>query len=125
MELQEFINKAREAKRNGNLMVALDYYNEAFDMLIREATQHARKQEGAFIDEGDTRKIMPKMFEENKKYLKKDKTAAVISNNMGVIFAELKDYEGAEKFFNQAIELTPDGIEYKDPEKNLEELKKE
>ncbi len=64
------------------------------------------------------------MFEECEKYLKRDKVAAVISNNIGVIFAELGDYKNAEKFFNQAIKLAPDEVDYKEPQKNLEELKK-
>lgn len=124
MKLQEFINKAREAKQKGALRDSLNYYNEAFNMLIREADEYAHKQGGTFIDEGDTRKIMPKLFEESKNYLKRDKVSAVISNNMGVIFAQLRDYETAERFFKQAIELTPDAVEYKDPQRNLEELKK-
>ncbi len=67
---------------------------------------------------------MPKLFEECEKYLKRDEVAAVISNNIGVIFAELGDYKNAEKFFNQAIELAPDEVDYKEPQKNLEGLKK-
>ena len=35
-----------------------------------------------------------------------------------------KEYEEAKKFFNQAIELTPDGMDYPDPIRNLVEFKK-
>ncbi len=40
MELQELINKAKEIKQKGALKAALNYYNEAFDVLIREADDY-------------------------------------------------------------------------------------
>lgn len=43
---------------------------------------------------------------------------------MGTIFAELGDKNTAKKMFEQAIDLTPDGIEYNDPKIALEELQK-
>ncbi len=124
MDLQELINNAREATHNGELRKALDYYNQAFDLLVKESSEYVSKKDGVSDDIGETRLINPKYFDESKSYLKRDKTAAVISNNMGVIFAKLTDYEAAEKFFTQAIELTPDDYDYSDPVIGFSELKK-
>ena len=120
--LQLLIDKAKELKQKGEFQEALDCYNEVFDLLVREANEKARNCEGTVVDKGETRTILPKFFEEAKKYLKQDKTVAVVSNNMGVIFAELGDLGNARKMFEQAVDLTPDRIEYKDPETNLREL---
>ncbi|MDP3882534.1 MAG: tetratricopeptide repeat protein [Candidatus Staskawiczbacteria bacterium] len=124
MDLQKLLNQAWETKKAGNLQQALNLYNQAFDILISEATQYAHNSGNTTIDDGATRKILPSHFSKSKEYLKKDKVAAIISNNMGTIFAELKDYENAEKFFHQSIDLTPNGEKYKDPYIALEEIKK-
>jgi predicted negative regulator of RcsB-dependent stress response len=41
---------------------------------------------------------------------------------MGVIFAELGDKESAAEKFKEAIDLSPDGEDYEDPQINLENL---
>lgn len=121
---EELMKMAKGAKQKGKLKAALHYYSQAFDQLMREANVYARQKEGAVIDEGKTVNIMPKLFEETQKYLKKDMAAAIISNNMGVLFAKMGAHSDAETFFKQAVELTPDGVENKDPARNLAELKK-
>ncbi len=128
MELQELINKAWELKKHGQRTEALELYSKAFDTLTTEASGHARTQENTFIDKEENgekiRQILPKHFDEAKKYLKQDKVAATISNNMAVIFAELGDTDSAKKLFEQSIDLTPDGMDYPDPRIGLQELNK-
>ena len=124
MDLQILINKAQELKHEGKLQAALACYSNAFDLLTKEADGYARNIEGTMVDVGKLRAITSKLFNEVKKYFKKDKTASIISNNMGTILAELGDIEGARRMFVQAIELTPDGVDYSDPKIGIEKLKK-
>ena len=128
MDLQELLNKAWKLKKKSEKLEALKLYNQAFDILSKEAQQHAHDSEGAYEDiekRGEKiRKILPKFFNKVREYLKRNKIAAVISNNMGTIFAKLGDYENAKKMFEQAIELTPDGENYPDPKTGLQELEK-
>ena len=124
MDLQELIDKAWNLKQKGERLEALKLYNQAFDILIKESTEYARNFNGVLIDNGQTRKILPKYFEKTKEYLKNERATRIISNNMGVILAELGNFEGAKKMFEQAIELTPDDINYQDPKIGLRELEK-
>ena len=124
MDLQELINKAWELKKQGNLAGALSAYDSIYDMLISEANKYARNVEGAFVDIGKTRSIAPKFFNESKNYLKRERVACVVANNMGTIFVELGNFEKAKKMFGDAIEFTPDDFSYKDPHIALEQLNK-
>ncbi|MFA6534267.1 MAG: hypothetical protein WCT37_03780 [Patescibacteria group bacterium] len=123
-DVQGLVNKAQELKEKGDLNGALACYSDTFDLMIKEADEYARKQEGSIVDVGKVRTITPKFFEESKKYLKQDMTVAIISNNMGTLFARLGDEENARKMFEQAIDFTPDNREYFDPKIGLRELKK-
>ncbi len=116
--------KAQGFRKDGKLKNALACYNEAFDLLVVAADRYARNCQGAIVDKGKTRIINSKLFEEAKRYLKRDKLAAVISNAMGAILVELGDLEGAKKMFEQAIGLTPEGMDYINPKTNLKELEK-
>ncbi len=124
MELQELITKAWNLKKEGKRIEALKLYSRAFDVLTQEAIKYARGFDDVIKDEGNTRKILPKYFEKSKEYLKQSDVACKISNNMGTIFAEIGNFEGAKKMFQQAIKLTPDDIDYQDPKIGLEELEK-
>ena len=122
MDIQEILNKAQEHKKLGELSEALDLYNQAYDFLIKEATQSAKKTSGTTVDEGSTRKIMPKYFVEAEKYLKNDNVVCIILNNMGVIFAELGDKKNAKKYFEESIKLTPNKLNYQNPHVGLKSL---
>ncbi len=128
MELQELINKAIELKKGNKYPEALNLYNKALDILFAEASEYARKQKGSHMDSEESgekiRKILPKHFDNAKIYLKHDKTVAIILNNMDVIYAENHDYESAKKLFEQAIELTPNEVDYPNPKVGLESLSK-
>lgn len=123
-DIQVLVNRAVELKNEGNLVAALSCYNDAFDMLIHEASSYARQQDGSVKDIGSVRAIMPKLFDESKKYLKSDMAAAIISNNMGTLMARLGDFDGAKKMFEQSVDLTPDNKAYNDPVLGLKELEK-
>lgn len=127
MDLQDLLRKASDLKKSGNRVDAFKMYSEAFDVLVKEANTYADSFENTgygSIDE-DGKKVwttLPAFFEKAKEYMKRDKTAAVITNNMGVILAELGDTKGAKKWFEQAVELTPDHVDYPDPTINLKNV---
>lgn len=121
MDLQETLNKAWELKKTGDRTGALKLYDEAFNTLASEATAYAHKQTRV---SPLSNKVTPDIFAESKSYFKQNNVACTISNNMATIFAELGDYESAKKLFVQAIELTPEGVDYSDPKIGLQELNK-
>lgn len=122
MNHQEKFNKAWELKKQGNLKGALDLYTSLYDELIKEASKHAGSIPGTEITEGKTVTMMPSFMTEAEKFIRKDKLACTILNNMGVIYAEAGDKESAKNCFEQSIELTPDGVDYPNPKIGLEEL---
>jgi tetratricopeptide (TPR) repeat protein len=122
MDIQKLINEAREYKNAGKLASALSCYNSVMDQLCSEAAEYARSQPDSCFDIGDERRFTLKYFEYTDSYLKRDNVASVVNNNMGVIFAELKDFVNARKSFGESIKYTPDGINYPDPKINLENL---
>lgn len=129
MVIQDLLNKAWELKKSGDLVNALNLYGEAFEILADEASTYAHSEPETFLNEetirGEkVRTILPKLFDETKKYFRQDKVACTISNNIAVIYAELGNYEYAKKFFEQAIELTPENMDYPDSKIGLKELKK-
>ena len=116
-----FINQAIEYKKNGRVREAAEAYSEAFDYLLMEARNFAQKTVG-YKDENGTREIPTEYFEAVRTYLRRDENAARISNNGGVLFAQLGDFEVAKKWFGQAIEMHPNG-EYPEAQTNLDNLK--
>ena len=117
-----FIKQAMEHKKNNNLVDAISAYSEAMDYLIMEARNFAQKKVG-YIDEGEKRTITQEYFDAVKSYLRRDKNASHISNNMGVLYARLDDFENAKKLFEEAIDSYPEGEIYQEAIKNLEEVK--
>lgn len=101
----------------------LDYANNHSKFIqFCQALSYAHSK-GGVIDEGGTRKVLPKNFKLVQEYLKQGEDVAMILNNMGTICAELKDFEKAKQYFSEAIELIPDGSGYKDPYLGLEAIK--
>ncbi len=128
MNFQELVEKAQKLHKIGERTEALKYYNEAFEKLADEAAIHAHSQPGTFRDDVTTkgekvRTVFPKLFDETKNLLKRDKTAYVLLKNMAVIYHELGDDKGAINALEQAIELTPDGEDNSDAKIGLEKLK--
>lgn len=122
MDIQLLLNQAWEEKKEGKFTESLALYDQVYGELVKEATEHARAQQGTTEDEGDTRKILPKYFEEADNYLRRDNVVCTILNNMGVIFAELGDKDAARKHFEESIKYTPQGMEYENPKVGLKSL---
>jgi tetratricopeptide (TPR) repeat protein len=121
MDIQELTNKAIEFKEQGRLKEALRCYDNVLNALTQEALNYAHAK-GGITDEDSTRKILPENLKLIKEYFKQGEDVAKILNNMGAICAELGDYELAKQYFNDAIELIPEGSNYKDPYLGLETL---
>lgn len=120
----EKFNKAWGLKKQGKLKDALDLYMSLYDELIKEAAEYAGSIPGTEITDGKTVTMMPSFMTEAEKFLKREKLACTILNNMGVIYAEVGDKESARNCFEQSIELTPDGVDYPNPKIGLKELDK-
>lgn len=121
MEIKNILEKAYCLKNDGNNEDSLKLYSEAFDILVAEAAEYAKGLEEVFED-SEKKTVSKKYLEKFNEYLKKDKRACVISNNMGVLFAKTGEKASAKCFFEQAIDLTPGGEKYDDPYIGLEVL---
>ncbi len=119
------LEKAFNLKNAGRLEESLDLYNTAFNALVKDAEAYAKNLEEVFCPENGgncDKKISAKYLAKFKEHLKKDKCACVVSNNMAVIFAQMGEMASAKIFFEQAIDLTPEGEKYDDPFIGLEVL---
>lgn len=121
-ELQQLINDAVSARKQKNFTLAAKLYDQAFDALIKEATEYARKQSDTVIDEGTASKILPAYFAYADGYLKRDKIACTVANNLGVALADMGDKTNARKMLLEAIRLTPEGFDYQEPYINLKSI---
>ena len=123
MDLRYLINQAKDFKQAGKLANALSCYQAVMDQLCSEATEHARSYPDSYFDiKEQVRRFSPKYFEYADSYLKRDNLASVVSNNIGVIFAELQNFDSAKKYFLEAMKYTPEGEIYLEPEINLRNL---
>jgi tetratricopeptide (TPR) repeat protein len=122
MEIKNILDQAYCSKNDGKNKDSLKMYSEAFDLLVAEAAEYAKGSEAMFTD-AEKKTVSKKYLEKFNEYLKKDKRACVISNNMGVLFAQTGEKASAKVFFEQAIDLTPKSEKYDDPYIGLEVLK--
>ena len=118
-ELQQLLNDAANARKQGDIPTSARLYNQAYEALVSEAAEYARNQPEAVSDEDDVRRVLPAYFAHADAYLKRDKLACTIANNLGVAFADMGDLINAREMFVEAIRLTPEGIEYQEPCTNL------
>jgi tetratricopeptide (TPR) repeat protein len=121
--INHILEKAFCLRSDGKITQALKMYSDAFNLLVQEAAEDAKKTEEMYENSGSERKISQKYLEKFRSYLRQDKRASVISNNMGVLFAQTGEKASAKTFFEQAIDLTPKGEKYDDPYIGLEILK--
>lgn len=117
------MDDALELKRKGGLVEALERYQKIYSEIIADASKYAHSIPGTFIDENETRTIMPSLLVESENFMKSTSVACYLMNNMGTVYAELQDYESATNAFEQSIQLTPDGMEYNDPKIGLRSVK--
>jgi len=106
----------------------LEFYNQAFEVLMDEASAHSSAKPNTHRDEF-TKKgekvytVLPKYFDETKTYLKKDNTAYIILKNMAVIYNEIGDKKQAINALEQSIDLAPEGGDSSDAINGLNILK--
>jgi tetratricopeptide (TPR) repeat protein len=122
MEIKDILEQAYCLKNDGKNEDSLKMYSEAFDILVSEATEYAKGLEELFED-AEKKTVSKNYLKKFNEYLKKDSRACIISNNMGVLFAQAGEAASAKIFFEQAIDLTPEGERYDDPYIGLEVLK--
>jgi len=76
----------------------------------------------AFYDKDGTRYLLPAYFAAFSNALRSDILYSNIVNNIGTLFAETRETEEAKKCFLEAINFTPDGVDYPNPKIGLKEL---
>ncbi len=114
---------AHEEHLQGKLELALSCYSDIFELLSEEADKQASAADGTRVQVGSLTVATTLLSEAKKKqYLRRDNLAAIVSNKIGVIYAELGQEEDALHWLRQAIELTPDGEDYPEPQDNLKHL---
>jgi uncharacterized protein HemY len=120
--VEALVAVAQSLQDKGKIDQALQAFSQAFDVLIDQAGQYARAQEAAITDPTELRAIAPQLFEHSRVFLKQNIMAAYLLNAMGVLFAQLKDYDNAQQKFIEAISYIPDHTDYSDPADNLERI---
>lgn len=121
-DAQSLIEIAVELKKHDQKEEALSAYSKAFDALVDESGIYARGKVGDSIALEDLRLKTPELIKYSKEYLKQDIMASSILNEMGLLFANLGEYENAKQKYNEAIELIPSDVVFDDPSTNLAEL---
>lgn len=130
--VQELVQKSFELQKQGEREGALLALSQAFDLLIDASADYAKEQEIEAVSAGALRSVEVKLIEHSTHFLKKDLSAAMILNTMGVLFSELEQYDAALQKFEESIATIPDGEEYDEVFRNrdaailkLQELYKE
>lgn len=113
---------AHEEYLQGKLELALSCYSDIFELLSEEADKQAGAADGTRVQVGGLTAATTLLSEAKKEHLRRDNLAAIVSNKIGVIYAELGQEEDALHWLRQAIELTPDGEDYPEPHDNLKHL---
>lgn len=109
---QQKFDSARVFKKERKYEEAMALYSELYEQLIRDAFEHTGKPTKS--EKEDEERI--------NNYLKGDKMACTILNNMAVILAEVGNKEGAKKYFELSITVTPSDLDYQNPIIGLKEL---
>jgi tetratricopeptide (TPR) repeat protein len=120
--IQQQINMAKQLKENGKIREAYEIYDKLYEELNNKAADYARGIKGSIKDEGDNRIIMPQYMSKVMEYLKRNKFTCIIANKMGEILAESGEIEGARGMFMDAIQFTPENVNYPDPHISLKKL---
>ena len=122
-ELRTLLASAVTARTDGQVEAALNYYSDAFNVLVATAAEYARTETGSLdFDDNALREIAPLLMQSSKEYLMRDLTAAAILDAMGVLFGEMGDYDNAKQKFEEAIEFIPEGMTYDEPTQHLMDI---
>jgi len=106
---------------------ALDWYSRAAKGIVSAIYDEVHKdREKCFRDEiidGEkTLIVLPYAMEKTHEMLKSDPIYAIVKNNIGVCLIELGDIISARQQFKESIEFIPDGSNYTDPYRYLENI---
>lgn len=119
-DMEQLLEKALKLEQQGEKDEALETLSHAFDILIDEAGAYARAEVGEGKEIDELRALAPTLIEYSTVFLRQNLTAAMILNNMGLLFLELGQYDAAVQKFEESVRLTPANIEYDDPSDNLQ-----
>lgn len=115
------MQNALQLEQQGEKEEALLALSKAFDVLIDEAGAYARSQE-TVTDIEHLRARAPQLLENSNKYLRQNLTAAMILNNMGLLFMELEQFDAAKQKFEESVAVIPLEEDYSEPQNNLQAL---
>ena len=87
-------------------------YSELYERLIKDAFESTGNPTDSYLE--DEVRIGS--------YLRGDKLACTILNNMAVILTENGKKDSARKYFEESIKYTPKDLEYPDPVIGLNQL---
>lgn len=102
-DLQQLLNDAANARKQGDIPTSARLYNQAYEALVSEAADYARNQPEAISDVGNERIVLTAYFTHADAYLKRDKLACAVANNLGVAFADMGDLINARKMFIEEV----------------------
>jgi len=114
-------------RKIGMFHEALDWYSRAAKGIVSAIYDEVHKdREKCFRDEiidGEkTLIVLPYAMEKTHEMLKSDPIYAIVKNNIGVCLIELGDIISARQQFKESIEFIPDGSNYTDPYRYLENI---
>lgn len=116
-DVEILIQRAADLAMVGDKENALIELNNAFELLIIEASEYALNKEGLTRD-SDLSLKRDELLNHSNKYLAKDLVASNILNTMGLLFSEIEEYDAAYQKFEDAISLIPEGITFNEPFEN-------
>ncbi len=116
-KVEEFIQRATDLESVGDKYGALEALNSAFEVLIFDASEYALAKEGLSRESNLIIK-RAELLEHSNSFLSKDLSAAMILNNMGILFLEMEEFDAAYQKFEDSIGLIPSGIVYDEPFEN-------
>lgn len=120
--IQTAILKGHQAEKIGDLNEALEAFNQAFNLLIDQASQFALEQIGPLEDKEELRKFSSVLLQYSRDYLSRDLLASTILNEMGILFEAMEELINAKQKFSEAMEYIPQGLSYDEPKDNLARL---
>ena len=111
-------------KKLNQLRRALECYQSGIDRVWDSVQEkvHERSELCYQIDQNGRRTVLPFVFTETQRLLKSNAIYAVLCNNAGVCLNLLGDSEQARSRFEESIDCTPDGYDYREPVDNLKNL---
>lgn len=115
-------------KKLGRYKDALAAYEQGIERLMASvsAAVHAdpsRCYREEVVDGKRVRTVLPYVFTKTREMLRANPICAILTNNVAACLEELGQIPEARKLYQEAIEFTPDGYDYPDPQQSLQRLK--